>query len=240
MKKINLLLLSLALATLNACTTGNAQTIKTVKPVAAMPAKPKVTKVLFYLQDGVEVLDFAGPMEVFTDAGFEVAVVSKTKEPIIAQDVLTIIPKYSIADAPDADIIAFFGGNTTSTTTDPEVINWLQHATKPDYYFSVCTGAFILGKAGFLDGLKVTTFDGAIPNLRKQVPKATVLSNVRFVDNGTVITTAGISAGIDGALHMVSKILGEKKAQEVAKIMEYDKWVLTRGLLLTNQKPKHL
>jgi transcriptional regulator GlxA family with amidase domain len=236
MKKINLLLIPLALAALNACTSGNAQTIKKAKPVAAMPAKPKVTKVLFYLQNGVEVLDFAGPMEVFTDAGFEVAVVSKTKVPIIAQDVLTIIPRYSITDAPDADIIAFFGGNTTGTTTDPAVISWLQHATKLDYYFSVCTGAFILGKAGFLDGLKVTTFDGAIPNLRKQVPKATVLSNVRFVDNGTVITTAGISAGIDGALHMVSKILGEKKAQEVAKIMEYDKWVPNQGLIVN--KPK--
>ena len=111
-------------------------------------------------------------------------------------------------------------------------MNWLQHKTNPKYYFSVCTGAFILGKAGLLDGLTTTTFHNSIQQLQKEVPKTKVLSNVRFVDNGRVITTAGISAGIDGALHLVSKILGEQKALEVAKTMEYDKWVPNQGMVI--------
>lgn len=205
-------------------------------PPAKEMAVAKPTKVLFYLQDGVQVLDFAGPLEVFNDAGFEVFIVSKTKAQIVSQDVLKITPDYSIADAPKADIIAFFGGATRATTEDPEVIDWIKRTARPDYYFSVCTGAFILGKAGILDGLTTTTFHDAIGNLQRAVPKTKVLANVRFVDNGNVITTAGISAGIDGALHVVSRILGEAKAIEVAKLMEYDKWVPNQGLIIN--KPK--
>ena len=197
-------------------------------------AGPKRLKVLFYLQDGVEVLDFAGPMEVFVDAGFDVSVVSKTKDPIVSQGVLKIIPDYSITDAPKADILAFFGGNAGNAFNDSAVIQWLKNAPLPSYYFSVCTGAFILGKAGFLDNLTVTTFHESIANLQKAVPLAKVLPNVRFVDNGAVITTAGISAGIDGALHLVSKIQGEETAVQVAKYMEYDKWVPGQGLVLTS------
>lgn len=200
--------------------------------------KPKPVKILFYLQDGVEVLDFAGPMEVFTDAGFQVAVVSKTKDPIVAQGVLKITPDYSIADAPPADIIAFFGGNSGNASENPDVIKWLKNAPVPSYYFSVCTGAFVLGKAGMLDGLTVTTFHESIDGLKKAVPAAKVLSNVRFVDNGKVITTAGISAGIDGALHLVSEIRGRETAIAVAKYMEYDKWVPDQGLILSKAADK--
>ncbi|WP_315818440.1 DJ-1/PfpI family protein [Paraflavitalea speifideaquila] len=188
--------------------------------------------IAFYLQNGVEVLDFAGPMEVFSYAQFEVFVVSKTKDPIKSQGILTIIPDYSIEDAPKADIIAFFGGNASRATNDPQVIAWLKRQSNPDYYFSVCTGAFILGKAGLLNGLTVTTFHESIDNLQTAVPSAKVLSNVRFVDNGKVITTAGISAGIDGALHLVAKIRGEETARRVATYMEYDKWVPNLGLVI--------
>jgi transcriptional regulator GlxA family with amidase domain len=197
-----------------------------------MPDDRKI-KVLFYLQDGVEILDFAGPLEVFSYAGFDVFIVSKTKGPITSQGVVKIIPDYTIDDAPPADILAFFGGNSGNAANDPAVIDWLKNAPTPEYYFSVCTGAFILGKAGFLDGLTVTTFHSSIENLKKAVPKAKVLSNVRFVDNGKVITTAGISAGIDGALHLVEKIRGKNMAEETAKYMEYDKWVPEQGLILT-------
>jgi transcriptional regulator GlxA family with amidase domain len=192
----------------------------------------KRIKVLFYLQEGVEVLDFAGPLEVFTDAGFNVAIVSKTKNQITSQGVLKITPDYSITDAPAADIIAFFGGNAGNASNDPEVISWLKKQSRPSYYFSVCTGAFILGKAGLLDNLTVTTFHESIDGLQKEVPKAKVLPNVRFVDNGDVITTAGISAGIDGALHLVAKISGAEAAKQVAKYMEYDKWVPDQGMII--------
>ena len=201
------------------------------------PDTVKRYKVLFYLQDGVEVLDFAGPMEVFSYAGFDVAVVSKTKDPIVSQGILKIIPTYSIADAPPADILAFFGGNTGAASNDSLVIQWLKGMTVPDYYFSVCTGAFIMGKAGLLNDLTVTTFHESIANLQKAVPSAKVLSNVRFVDNGRVITTAGISAGIDGALHLVEKIRGRDAATQIAAYMEYDKWVPAQGLIMHPSTP---
>jgi transcriptional regulator GlxA family with amidase domain len=194
--------------------------------------KAKKLKIAFYLQDGVEVLDFAGPMEVFSYAQFEVFTVSKTKNPITSQGILKIIPDYSIDDAPKADIIAFFGGNAGNAYNDPRIIDWLNRQPTPDYYFSVCTGAFILGKAGILNDLTVTTFHSSIESLQKAVPSANVLSNVRFVDNGKVITTAGISAGIDGALHLVAKVRGQEAAKQVAAYMEYDKWVPEQGLII--------
>jgi transcriptional regulator GlxA family with amidase domain len=194
--------------------------------------KWKPMTVAFYLQDGVEVLDFAGPMEVFAYAGFKVFTVSRTKDPIKSQGILTIIPDYSIQDAPPSDIIAFFGGNSGEGFSK-DVISWLSsRQASATYLFSVCTGAFALSKAGLLDNQTVTTFHLAIENLRQSTPKAKVLDNVRFVDNGKVITTAGISAGIDGALHLVSKLRGETIAKETAEYMEYDKWKPGEGLIV--------
>jgi putative intracellular protease/amidase len=189
--------------------------------------------VCFYLQDGVEVLDFAGPMEVFSDAGFRVFTVSKKKEPLKAQGILTIMPDYSIDDAPPADILAFFGGNTGPSSNDAELITWIKsRKAGTQYFFSVCTGAFIMGRAGILDGLTATTFHSSIADLRRVLPSTKVLSDVRFVDNGRVITTAGISAGIDGALHLVAKLRGEELARQTVSYMEYDKWVPGQGLVL--------
>ena len=198
----------------------------------------KRMKVLFYLQDGVEVLDFAGPLEVFSYAGFTISIVSKNKNTILSQGILKITPDYSIEDAPAADILAFFGGNAGVAANDPDVINWIKKQSRPDYYFSVCTGAFILGKSGLLDNLTVTTFHESIESLRQEFPKAKVLANTRFVDNGNIITTAGISAGIDGALHLVEKIRGADAAKSIASYMEYDKWVPGQGLVLANDTKK--
>jgi transcriptional regulator GlxA family with amidase domain len=190
----------------------------------------KRLKVLCYLQEGVEVLDFAGPMEVFNIAGFEVASMSRTHDAILSQGILKITPDYCLDDAPHAEIVAFFGGNAGNAFNDPAVINWIKTQTSPDYYFSVCTGAFILGKAGLLDSLTVTTWHGCIEELKLAVPLANVLANVRFVDNGRIVTTAGVSAGIDGALHLVEKIMGKATADKVAKYMEYDNWMPGKGL----------
>ncbi|WP_342333084.1 DJ-1/PfpI family protein [Pedobacter sp. FW305-3-2-15-E-R2A2] len=195
--------------------------------------KEQKTTVCFYLYDGVEVLDFAGPMEVFSYAGFKVFTVSKTKEPLISQGILKIIPEYSIADAPLADIFAVFGGNDEVAADDPEVIAWIKSRDQATYsYFSVCTGAFILGKADLLNNLQVTTFHRSVENLQKAVPSARVLKNTRYVDNGRVITTAGISAGIDGALHLVAKLKGKEAAMKVAQHMEYDKYQPDQGLVV--------
>jgi len=201
----------------------------------AMDGNMKAISVCFYLKDGVEVLDFAGPMEVFSAAGFKVFTVSKKKEPLKSQGILTVMPDFSIADAPPADIIAFFGGNTGPSVADGELISWVRsRVSSTRYFFSVCTGAFILGKAGILDGLTATTFHSAIDGLRAALPTTKVLSNVRFVDNGKVITTAGVSAGIDGALHVVAKLKGEDAASAATQYMEYDKWVPGQGLVMKN------
>lgn len=194
--------------------------------------------IAFYLHDGVEVLDFAGPLEVFTISGFEVFIVSKTTDPIISQGVLKVIPDYSLKNAPKADILAFFGGNGASASKDKEVIKWIHKQQETvDYFFSVCTGAFFLGQAGLLDNQTVTTFHLSINSLRESFPKAKVLSGVRFVDNGKIITTAGISAGIDGALHLVEKIYGKERAIQTSIYMEYDKWVPDEGLILDKSFP---
>lgn len=196
--------------------------------------KDENISICFYLYEGVEVLDFAGPMEVFSYAGFKVITVAKTKVPLLSQGILKIIPDYSIKDAPQTDIFAVFGGSDDVAANDPEVISWIQSRDKSTKsYFSVCTGAFILGKAGLLDQLTVTTFHKSITNLQKAVPKAKVLNNVRYVDNGRIITTAGISAGIDGALHLVAKLKGKEVAIAVAKQMEYDKYIPEQGMDLS-------
>ncbi|ASU32422.1 DJ-1/PfpI family protein [Mucilaginibacter xinganensis] len=191
----------------------------------------KPVTICFYLQDGVEVLDFAGPMEVFIAAGFNVFTVSKNYKPLRAQTILFVTPDYTVDDAPPADILAVFGGDTGPGVIDSTVIAWIKKQ-KVQSYFSVCTGAFILGKAGLLDNLTATTYHLQIENLQKAYPKTKVLANTRFVDNGSVITTAGISAGIDGALHVVEKLRGRAYARGVAEAIEYDKWVPENGLVI--------
>jgi len=189
-----------------------------------------VKTMAFYLQNGVEVLDFAGPMEVFAYAGYKIFTVSKTKDPIISQGILKILPDYDLSDAPDADVLVFFGGNSGSAFADKDLINWVKNRKNVKYHFSVCTGAFMLAGAGILDGLKATTFHNSLDDLQQGFPKIEVLREARFVDNGKVITTAGISAGIDGALHMVAKLQGLAEAKRVAYIMEYDNWVPGNGI----------
>jgi len=117
------------------------------------------------------------------------------------------------------------GGNTGPSVENPDVIAWVQkHAMHAEAVMSVCTGAFILEKAGLLEGKKATTWHGVTGKLREKAAKTEVLENVRWVDNGQVVTTAGVSAGIDGALHIVERMLGREVAQETAHYMEYDKW----------------
>ncbi|HEU4470195.1 MAG TPA: serine hydrolase [Flavisolibacter sp.] len=189
------------------------------------------------LHNGVEVLDFAGPLEVFSYAGFELFTIGKTKQPITSQGVLTITPEFSIEDAPPFDVLAVFGGNASKVSKDAEMISWIRKQRPGlQYCFSVCTGAYILAEAGFLDSLSATTFHSSIPDFRSKYPAVRVLEETRFVDNGTVITTAGISAGIDGALHFVSKVRGEAEAARIARMMEYDKWKPGEGLILANSK----
>ncbi len=193
--------------------------------------------IAFYLQDGVEVLDFAGPMEVFAYAGYKVFTVSLTTEPITSQGILKVQPDYSIDNAPSADILAFFGGNSNAAFENKKVIEWVKNQDNVAYYFSVCTGAFVLAESGILDNRVATTFHNALDNLENNYPKVDVRRDVRFVDNGNEITTAGISAGIDGALHLVAKLQGLNAAKRTAYYMEYDNWNIGDGLILSDDNP---
>jgi len=189
--------------------------------------------VAIYLYDGVELLDFSGPGEVFgATEGFEVYTVSKDGEEILSQGYVTVKPEFSIDTAPRPDLVVFPGGGTLKTSKDPEVLNWIRDlAAGGTMNMSVCTGARILASAGVLDGLNVTTWYGFTDRLQELLPESRVHEDTRFVDSGNILTTAGVSAGIDGALHMVARIKGQDVAESTARYMEYDKWEPGAGMI---------
>lgn len=203
----------------------------------------KLLNVAVFLYDGVEILDFSGPGEVFAAShfdggGFRVYTVAATKDPLVSQGFVHIQPQYSIDDCPKPDIIVLPGGNTGPSVDNEAVIQWVQQEA-PDLTaaLSVCTGAFILERAGLLRGKKATTFHNAIASLRERATETEVLENTRWVDNGKIITTAGVSAGIDGALHLVERLCGMEVAQATAHYMEYDKWDPTDGVIVEDERP---
>ncbi|MBV8761788.1 MAG: DJ-1/PfpI family protein [Deltaproteobacteria bacterium] len=197
---------------------------------ATAQAKPRKVAVVVY--NNAEILDFAGPTEVLSAAGniasedgqpaLEVYLVAKTTQPIQAQGFVTITPTYSIDSAPRPDVVVIPGGAVNALYDDPEMMKWLADVTgRSEVTMSVCNGALALAKTGALDGLTVTTHFNAIEHLRKEAPKAHVEDGRRFVDNGHTITTAGVSAGIDGALHLTARLLGRRVADQTARYMEY-------------------
>lgn len=189
--------------------------------------------VAIFIHNGVELLDFAGPGEVFASSGFNVFTVAATEEPVTSQGFVKIIPQYTIRNCPKPDIIVLPGGATEIPLKNNDVIEWIRRSVPATTVtLSVCTGAGLLSKAGLLDGKTATTFHNYIDALQEMTPKAKVIRNTRFVDNGTIITTAGVSAGIDGALHVVSKIKGKDAARRTVEYMEYDKWKPEEGLII--------
>jgi hypothetical protein len=120
------------------------------------------------------------------------------------------------------------------------VIDWIKaQSASAKHVLSVCNGAFLLARAGLLDGLGATTFYGLLDDLAQAAPKAKVYRDRRFVDNGKIVTTAGLSSGIDGALHVVEKLAGFGRAQAVALNMEYD-WRPDSGYARGNLADVHL
>ena len=115
------------------------------------------------------------------------------------------------------------GWGTRQQMINPTIIQWIKEsAAKAELVLSVCTGALLLAKAGLLAGLSATTHYAALELLRQNAPNTTVISDRRFVDNGKIILSAGISAGIDMSLHVVARLLGKEEALETARYMEYD------------------
>jgi len=183
------------------------------------------------LFDEVEVLDFAGPFEVFSVSGrrsgldpFDVCTVSERGQAIQARNGLTVTPTHSFASMPRADIVLIPGGyGTRREMKNPAMLEWTARVGgDAELLLSVCTGALVLGAAGLLDGLRATTHHLAFDALRTAAPRTEVVEGARIVDNGRVILSSGVSAGIDMALHVVSRLHGGEVARETARYMEYE------------------
>lgn len=183
-------------------------------------------KVAIVVFEGVELLDFAGPGEVFAAAGhggsFEVFTVGASRESVTSQGFVEITPRFAMAEAPRPDLLVVPGGGVGSLLRDPAAMAWIREtAGKAEVVLSVCNGALVLAEAGLLEGLSATTHAGSIEALRRRAPRTRVVEGERFVDNGRVVTAAGVSAGIDGALHLVARLVGEETARDTARYMEY-------------------
>jgi putative intracellular protease/amidase len=194
-------------------------------PACGMPLVPKeeVQTVAILLYDGVQIIDYAGPYEVFGQAGFRVVTVSDNGQAVTTAMGMKVTPDYSLASSPQPTILLIPGGNAEEAYGDPKVIDWVRaKAAGASHVLSVCNGAFILARAGLLDGLKATTFFPLLGELRTFAPKVEVVTDQRFVDNGKIITSAGLSSGIDAALYLVGKIRGVGEAERLALHLEYD------------------
>jgi transcriptional regulator GlxA family with amidase domain len=180
--------------------------------------------------DEVEVLDFAGPFEVFavTDElrghdTFNTFTVATKPDTVRARNGLKLVPDHTLESCPAPHVLVIPGGfGTRALLHEPTLLEWINvKARKAGIVMSVCTGAFLLAKAGLLDGLRVTTHHECLDTLRELAPAATVDPAARFHDNGRILTAAGISAGIDCSLHVVRRLLGPEAATATARYMEY-------------------
>jgi transcriptional regulator GlxA family with amidase domain len=198
-----------------------------------MERKPRSVAVLIF--EGVELLDFAGPFEVFSSARvspdgndrlLDVFTVAESAAPVTCNNPLTVMPKYTLGNCPHADVLVIPGGQGTRTAVDrPALIKWIaDRADAAELTTSVCTGSFLLAKAGLLDGKSTTTHWGSIQRMRDDFPGLDVRENIRWVDEGEIVCSAGVSAGIDMAFHVLRRLYGADYAAAVARHIEYDHW----------------
>lgn len=193
------------------------------RTLAARPDEEnKSPTVAILLFDRVEIIDFAGPWEVFGGAGYKVFTVAEKLDPVNTVYGQKIVADYAFENSPKADVLLVPGGGVGGAVANAKLITWVQgNAKSSTYVMSVCTGAFILAKADLLNGLTATTVRGGIDRLATAFPNIKVVYDKRYVDNGKIITTAGLSSGIDGAFYLVSKISGKGQAQQTALGLEY-------------------
>ncbi|MBN1201707.1 MAG: DJ-1/PfpI family protein [Anaerolineae bacterium] len=188
--------------------------------------------VLITLFDDVDTLDFCGPMEVFAITGqratgpvpFSVTMVAERRAPPIStRSGLLVMPYYTFAEAVQADILVIPGGlGARHELNSPAMLDFIRRQSqRAEIVLSICTGALLLGASGLLEGLDATTHHAALDELASVAPDAHVMSGCRYVDNGQIITSAGITAGIDTALYVVQRLLGTATALETASHMEY-------------------
>ncbi len=198
--------------------------------------------VAIHLYADVEVLDFAGPYEVFTTANrvfgrlhpqdelpFAVFTVASERVPVLARAGLVVLPDHAMAEHPYIDVLIVPGGVVDAELEQPEVIAWLARQSEGAVITaSVCTGAFLLARAGLLTGKVVTTHWEDVADLRAMCPGLDVRTGVRWVDQGEIVSSAGISAGIDMSLHLVARLAGRDLAERTARQMDFD-WTENRG-----------
>ncbi len=180
--------------------------------------------------DDVEILDFAGPFEVFavTDElrghdEFHTYTVSPLPGSVRARNGLKIMPDFTLETCPAPAVLIVPGGyGTRALLRKPMLLEWIRtRARTAEMVISVCTGALVLAKAGLLEGLSATTHHELIAMLRELAPNTTILPGERFVDNGRILTSAGIAAGLDCCLHAVERLISRDAAEATAHYMEY-------------------
>ena len=186
-----------------------------------------------FLFNDVELLDYAGPYEVFSVTAqlndhklFKVFTVSEDGAAVRSVNGLTALPDFGFDNHPPIDILVVPGGiGTRAAYKNEAVLDWVKSvAASAQIVMSVCSGARVLGAVALLDGQATVTHHSVIDHLRETAPAAIIDVEKRFTDNGKVMTSGGISAGIDLALHVVAKLYGQDVANKTIKYMEYGDW----------------
>jgi putative intracellular protease/amidase len=197
---------------------GDTDTVQ--RPISHEEHRRHGKKVAILIFPGAEIIDFAAPWEIFIQAMMNVYTVA-AKDTVIDAMGMRLLPDYTFDNSPKPDILLLPGGNVDYN--NKEVMDWIKKtALETETVLSVCSGAFFLAAAGLLDGKEATTFLPLIPSLQQLAPKAKVISNKRYVDNGKIVTSAGLSSGIDATLYVISKYLGVGRTQEIATHLEYN------------------
>ncbi len=188
-----------------------------------------------FLYDEVEVLDFAGPYEVFTTASrvfrrsdasspipFKVFTIGRNKPNVRTRPGLMVHADYTISNHPSIDLLLVPGGVVSAELAASTVSDWIcSLSRRTTLIASVCTGAFLLAKAGLLDGKSATTHWEDIADMRAMFPSVTVVEGRRWIDEGEIVTSAGISAGIDMSLRLVERLVSRELSLQTARQMDY-------------------
>lgn len=185
------------------------------------PVGRKTAAILLY--NGADIMDVTGPWSVFEHGGLNVVTVAKASDLIRLGMTMVVKPDYTFENLPEVDVIVIPGGGPAENNQDMEIVEWIKKRYEStETMFSVCSGAFFLGLAGLLDEQEATTFSSLIPVLDHQFPKAEVRNDTKYTDSGKIVTSAGLSSGIEAAFHVIAKYYGQGRAQDVANHMEYD------------------